>query len=56
MIANKLKMNPDKMEALWVSGNQVQKAAQLPILGWTAFFLNNQVCSLGVLLTPILSL
>ena len=30
MRANKLKLNPDKMEALWIGGSQVQELDKQP--------------------------
>ena len=50
MRANKLKLNPGKMEALWVSGFQVQEIGSLLVLDRVASPLKDQVCSLGVFL------
>ena len=56
MRANKLKLNPGKMEALWVSGSQVWEVGPLLVLDGVALLLKDQVHSLGVLLDPSLSL
>ena len=55
MRANKLKLNPDKMEALWIGGSRVWELGKQPVLDGVTL-LKEQMHSLGVLLDPSLSL
>ncbi|KAF7248518.1 NHP2-like protein 1 [Varanus komodoensis] len=56
MRANKLKLNPDKMEVLLVGGSSSWVGDLDLALDRVALPLKNRVCSLGVLLDPKLSL
>ena len=56
MRANKLKLNPDKTEMLLVGDSSDRMVGAQPVLDGIALPLKEQVCSLGVLLEPSLSL
>ncbi|KAF7239463.1 Structural maintenance of chromosomes protein 6, partial [Varanus komodoensis] len=56
MKANKLKLNPDKMEILLVGGSGFGVGDLDLVLNGVALPLKDRVCSLGVLLDPELSL
>ena len=56
MRANKLRLNPDKMEVLLAGGSPVQLGDIHPVLDGVALPLKYWVFSLGVLLDPELSL
>ena len=53
---NKLKLNPNKTEMLLVGGSSDWMVDVQPVLDGVALPLKEQVCSLGVLLEPSLSL
>ncbi|KAF7252606.1 putative RNA-directed DNA polymerase from transposon BS [Varanus komodoensis] len=56
MRANKLKLNPDKMDVLLVGGSGLGMGDLGLVLNGVALPLRDRVCSLGVLLDPELSL
>ncbi|KAF7236005.1 Catenin delta-1, partial [Varanus komodoensis] len=56
MRANRLKLNPDKMEVLLVGGSGFGEGGFDLVLNGVALPLRGKVCSLGVLLDPELSL
>lgn len=55
MKSNKLKLNPDKTEVLWIRKPSIWDCSVLPVLNEVTLPLTEQVHSLGVLWDPFLT-